>query len=267
MPRQSKQQGRRSCRAGGRADASGPRSRRVSIAFGTWSSESPLPPRGGSDRPRWGGDSCAGRLACPLLTQERVKGADLNRPVRERVREQPSGRQEPAQNQQGTGVHQPTLPNQRREDAGQQGRGQQGGGSQQSEHGGDPRELAQALRNGGATGIARAVGRLTVRDNGLPLTGAGTDHVLLNVGLAGRHTFALGSLLPRRYLRLFYKQNQGKPLRVAHWLDEDQEGGEGEPRAAITAEEYEQIVREMTLARLNRPMNRVLLANGGYDDV
>ncbi|MCC7383996.1 MAG: hypothetical protein IT384_19295 [Deltaproteobacteria bacterium] len=189
----------------------------------------------------------------------------VNPSVRERPRVEQTQKQEPqSQQKEGTGVHQPVLPNRRREDAGEQG-GQRGGQGSQGGERGDPHDLARSLRNGGPTAVVRAVGRLSTGPEG---PSPGKDHVFANLGANGVHTFALGSLLPRKYLRLFYKQNMGKNLRVARWLDGDEsEAGEDTQRAAITAEEYEQIVREMTLARLNRPMNRLLLAAGGYDDV
>lgn len=162
-----------------------------------------------------------------------------------------------------TGVHQPIAPNQRRQDANQQG--QQGG-----QQGGETQALAHALKSMSDTGISRAVTRLTNRPM-RPAVGPGLDNVLLNVGVYGTHTFAIGSLIPRQYLRLFYKTAMGKRLRVARWLPDDEQASEGEEgsgeRIHLTAEEYEQIVREMTLARLNRPMNRDRLANGYYDAV
>jgi hypothetical protein len=150
---------------------------------------------------------------------------------------------------QGTGVHQPVVPNQRKGEASQQ-QGQQGGQQGQGK-GGETVALAKALKNLSDTGISRAVSRMTGKPN-IPQLPPGVDNVLRNVGIHGAHTFAMGSLIPSRYLRRYYKLAMGKRLRITGDMSE---------------EEAEQIYAEMTNARLNRPMNRDLLANGHYDEI
>lgn len=140
----------------------------------------------------------------------------------------------------GTGVNTPILPNSWR---------QQGNNSGNSNGQQDHNALANALKNLTDTGIVRTVDRLTGRRS-LPPVVAGRDNVLHNVGIRGINTFAMGSLTPTNYQRQFDKSHMGKPLRVTG----------GEPSAWRN-----QINAEMTLARMNRPMNRDLVENGHYD--
>jgi len=144
----------------------------------------------------------------------------------------------------GTSTAVPTQPNAPREDAGRQGQGSGQGGAGGG-HAGDA-QLAKALNGqAGGTAIAKAVVQLTSMANGETLVGLGKDSVLLNIGPAGRHTFATGSLIPRKYLRHYHKLTMGR--RTDPWEEDDRE----DTGPSMTAEEYELLVNEMAQARMN----------------
>lgn len=141
----------------------------------------------------------------------------------------------------GTSVGVPVQPNTPRQDAGQRGGGQ---GTGQGSDG----PIAQAVRGAQETSIARVVSEGGSVEHAAALLGMGPDHVLLNVGKHGRHTFATGSLVPRKYLRHYNKLTLGR--RTDPWeQDEDETSSSG--AAPLSAEEYEAIVREMARARIN----------------
>jgi hypothetical protein len=131
------------------------------------------------------------------------------------------------------------TPNKRRADAREQPKG-----GQDERH-----KLAAALKSLTDTGIVRTVNRLTGRRN-LPTVAPGQDNVLLNVGTRGVHTFAMGSLRPVIYQKRFEKSLMGRRIRVTGPIPEEWD---------------DQVDGEMTNARMNRPMNRDLLAMGHYD--
>ncbi|MFO0722678.1 MAG: hypothetical protein U1E65_02765 [Myxococcota bacterium] len=144
----------------------------------------------------------------------------------------------------GTSVGVPVQPNAPREDAGRQGGGQQGGqgGAGQGAQG----QAVNGPHDAAASAMAQAVSDLTAGAAEASLLGLGADHVLLNLGKQGRHTFATGSLIPRRYLRQYNKLTLGR--HTDPWEeDESTDGGS----APMSAEEYEAIVREMARARIN----------------
>ncbi len=185
-----------------------------------------------------------------------------NAPLRDRVQQRPdpgrtnsgatasSSSSTEAKSSLETSAHVAIQPNRPREDAGQHG-GRQGGGGQ----GGAATQDAHNVPtlNRGDASMAKAAVQLSLPTASSLLSG-GRDSVLLNVGGGGFHTFATGSLIPRKFARHYQKHTLGRYRDP--WEEADPE--ELERGRAPTPEEYEAIVAEMTAVRVNERRSALL---------
>jgi hypothetical protein len=130
----------------------------------------------------------------------------------------------------GSGVFQPLLPNQRRENGENTG----GNGGQQNGSGDPHAALAHAILNMGNATMARVSTRLA----NLRPTAQGGDNVLRNLNPHGESTFARGTLKPNEfYLKQLDKRGISHPVRVS---------------GDMPSEWASHLSAAMTSARLNR---------------